>query len=79
MGRIKGIPGYGVEVDKTLKEVNPDDYEVLILKNKPVLAISHGPQTLITAGLLNGKYATCYRSMAQEMKDAGAIYRVESE
>lgn len=98
MGRIKGIHGYGVEVDKTLKEVNPDDYEILILpggkapetirkekdaikvvkdffnKNKPVLAICHGPQTLITAGLLKGKHATCYRSVAQEMKDAGAIY-----
>ena len=41
---------------------------------KPVAAICHGPQTLITAGLLNGRRATCYRSVAQEMKDAGARY-----
>lgn len=44
------------------------------LRNKPVSAICHGPQTLITAGLLKGRHATCYKSVAQEMKDAGAVY-----
>ncbi|HAK59343.1 MAG TPA: type 1 glutamine amidotransferase, partial [Nitrospiraceae bacterium] len=43
-------------------------------ENKPVSAICHGPQTLITAGLLNGRRATSYRSVAQEMKEAGALY-----
>ncbi len=43
-------------------------------KNKPVAAICHGPQTLITAGLMKSRRATCYRSVAQEMKDAGALY-----
>jgi protease I len=43
-------------------------------KNKPVAAICHGPQTLITAGLLRGRHATCYKSVAQEMRDAGALY-----
>ena len=42
--------------------------------NKPVSAICHGPQILITAGLLRGRHATCYKSVAQEMKDAGAMY-----
>jgi len=42
--------------------------------NKPVAAICHGPQTLITAGLLKGRRATCYRSVAAEMKEAGALY-----
>ena len=97
-GTIKGKHGYEVEVDKTLKEVNPDDYDILILpggkapetirkeqhaleiakdffrKNKPVSAICHGPQTLISAGLLKGRHATCYKSVAKEMKDAGAFY-----
>jgi protease I len=44
------------------------------LKNKPVSAICHGPQTLITAGLMKGRHATCYKSVAEEMKDAGALY-----
>jgi protease I len=97
-GKIKGKHGYEVEVDKILKEINPDDYDILILpggkapetirkdknaleiakdffqKNKPVLAICHGPQTLISAGLLRGRHATCYKSVAQEMKAAGATY-----
>lgn len=43
-------------------------------KNKPVAAICHGPQLLISAGVLNQRRATCYRSVAAEVKDAGAIY-----
>jgi protease I len=43
-------------------------------ENKPVSAICHGPQLLITAGLLKGKHATCYKSVAPEMKEAGALY-----
>lgn len=100
-GKIKGKHGYEVEVDKTLKEVDPNDYDVLILpggkapevirkekdaleiakdffhKNKPVSAVCHGPQILISAGLLRGRHATCYKSVAKEMKDAGAIYEDE--
>lgn len=97
-GSIKGKHGYVVDANKTIKEVEPEDYDMLILpggkapevirkdkdaveiakhffqKNKPVSAICHGPQTLITAGLMNGRHATCYKSVAQEMKDAGAVY-----
>ncbi len=43
-------------------------------RNKPVAAICHGPQTLISAGLVKGKRATCYRTVAAEMKEAGALY-----
>ena len=43
-------------------------------KNKPVATICHGPQILISAGLMKGKHATCYRSVAAEMKEAGARY-----
>ncbi len=42
--------------------------------DKPVAAICHGPQTLISAGLLRGRRVTCYRTVAQEMRDAGALY-----
>ncbi|MFN3480838.1 MAG: DJ-1/PfpI family protein, partial [Thermodesulfovibrionales bacterium] len=30
-GKIKGKHGYEVEANKTLGEVNPDDYDILIL------------------------------------------------
>jgi protease I len=97
-GTIKGKHGYEVAVTKTLAEVNPDEYDILVLpggkapetvrkqqkaveiarhffhKNKPVSAICHGPQTLITAGLLKGRRATCYRTVAEELKGAGAFY-----
>ncbi len=42
--------------------------------NKPVAAICHGPQTLVSAGLLKGRRATCYRTVADELKEAGALY-----
>ena len=81
-GTIKGKHGYEIDANKALKEIRPDDYDILVLpggkapeavrkdkdaieiakhffqKNKPVAAICHGPQTLITAGLLKGRRAT---------------------
>ena len=95
---IKGKHGYEVVVDKTLDDINPDDYEILVLpggaapalvrkepkaldiarsffaRNKPVAAICHGPQILISAGLLKGRHATCYKSVVDELKEAGALY-----
>ncbi|MET3576084.1 type 1 glutamine amidotransferase domain-containing protein [Bhargavaea ullalensis] len=41
---------------------------------KPVFAICHGPQLLITAKSLEGRNATGYKSIAQDMKYAGADY-----
>jgi protease I len=97
-GSITGKHGYEVIVDKTLEEVNPDDYAILVLpggkapeavrkepkaqeiarsffaRSKPVAAICHGPQTLISAGLLQGRRATCYNTVAAELKEAGALY-----
>jgi protease I len=43
-------------------------------RNKPIAAICHGPQILISAGLLKGRHATCYRTVAGELKEAGALY-----
>ena len=45
-----------------------------IAGNKPVGAICHGPQTLISAGVLRDRRATCYKSVAKEMQEAGALY-----
>lgn len=41
---------------------------------KPVFAICHGPQLLITAKSLEGRDATGYKSIAQDMLYAGAKY-----
>ncbi|MBA2848167.1 type 1 glutamine amidotransferase [Thermosulfuriphilus ammonigenes] len=41
---------------------------------KPIAAICHGPQVLISAGLLKGRRATAYKTVASELKAAGALY-----
>jgi protease I len=41
---------------------------------KPVAAICHGPQILVSAGLLKGRKATCYQTVAPELKEVGALY-----
>jgi len=41
---------------------------------KPVAAICHGVQILITARLLKGKRATGWKSLAVDIEDAGAKY-----
>ena len=46
-------------------------------KDKTVAAICHGPQILVSAGVLTGRKATCYQGVAEELKDAGADYRDE--
>lgn len=43
-------------------------------QNKPIAAICHGPQLLISADLVRGKKATCYDSIVVDLKNAGAKY-----
>ena len=100
-GTIIGKSGFNVYVTMTLDEVDPKNYDMLILPggkgpallrkedkaleiaryffehNKLVAAICHGPQILISAGLLKGREVTGYKSIAEELKDAGAIYKDE--
>ncbi len=42
--------------------------------NKPVAAICHGPQILISAGVMLGRTATAYPSVGEELTKAGAHY-----
>jgi protease I len=41
---------------------------------KPVAAICHGPQLLISANVLRGKTLTCWPSIAIDVKNAGGLY-----
>ncbi len=43
-------------------------------KGKIVAAICHGPWIAISAGIVKGKRATSYQGMADDLKNAGAIY-----
>ncbi len=97
-GIIHGKHGNKAKVDKKLTDVNPEEYDILVLpggrapetlrkeerilevvrqffaSRKPVAAICHGPQILISAGLMKGRRATCYKSVIDEMIAAGAHY-----
>jgi protease I len=41
---------------------------------KTIAAICHGPQLLISAGIVNGKHVTSWPSVAIDLKNAGAIW-----
>ena len=41
---------------------------------KPVAAICHGPQVLISANQLRGRTLTCWPSIAIDVKNAGGLY-----
>ncbi|OUM85939.1 MAG: protease [Bacillus thermozeamaize] len=40
--------------------------------NQPVAAICHGPQLLISAKVVKGKEMTCYKSVMDDLENAGA-------
>ena len=42
--------------------------------DKPVAAICHGPQLLISADALRGRTLTCWPSIAIDVKNAGGLY-----
>lgn len=98
-GPIKGKHGCEVEAGVAIDEVQPQDYDALILPGgrapqklrrnakvlevvraffqagKPVAAICHGPQILISAGVLPNRSATCYKTVARELAAAGGRYQ----
>ena len=41
---------------------------------KPVAAICHGPQLLISADVLRGRTLTCWPSIAIDVRNAGGLY-----
>lgn len=68
------IPG-GYSPDK----LRADDDAVRFVKDfveskKPVFSICHGPQLLITAQVLKGRRITGWKSIVQDIKNAGAIF-----
>jgi protease I len=43
-------------------------------QEKLVAAICHGPWVLISAKIMKGKNATCYKAIVDDLENAGAIY-----
>jgi len=98
-GPIKGKHGYEIEADIAFKDVNPADYDILVIsggkgpekirldkdaleiarhffkENKQVAAICHGPQVLVSAGVIKGRKATCWIGIRDDLIAAGALYK----
>ncbi len=43
-------------------------------RGKTIAAICHGPWILISANVVQGRQATCYVGMADDLRNAGALY-----
>jgi protease I len=103
MHALTGQHSYQIEPDLRIHEVNPADYDVLIIPDGPaverlrlreeavdvtrtfvqdggsrVVAIGHGPQLLISAGVLDGRTVTCDPGIRDDVRAAGANYRDEA-
>lgn len=60
-------------------QLRADDKAVQFVKEffesgKPVFAICHGPQLLITADVIRGRKVTGWKSIVQDIKNAGAEF-----
>jgi protease I len=68
------IPG-GFSPDKLRADEKAAQFGGDFLKSgKPVFAICHGPQLLITADVLRGRKVTGWKSIVQDIKNAGAQF-----
>ncbi|WP_026693066.1 type 1 glutamine amidotransferase domain-containing protein [Peribacillus kribbensis] len=98
---VTGKKGETVKIDKGIAEVNPADFDALLIpggfspdllreddrfgefakafiqEGKPVFAICHGPQVLIDTNLLKGVDMTGFKSIRNDLKNAGANYKDE--
>jgi len=59
-----------MRTDRDLVNIVKEAYR----KGIVIAAICHGPQMLIEADILRGKKATCWKSVATDLKNAGATF-----
>jgi protease I len=99
---VAGQHGYRIEVDMPIREVNPAEYELLLVPggssperlrlreqavdiartfmddDRRVAVLGHGPQLLISAGALSGRYLTSAQEIRDDVRAAGGLYRDEA-
>ena len=102
MHAMTGQHGYRVEPDVRIHEVNPAEFDLLVIPDgpacehlrlreaavdvtrtfvedaRPVAAVGHGPQLLLSAGTLDGRTVTCSPGIRDDVRAAGAAYRDEA-
>lgn len=68
------LPG-GFSPDILRAKPEPVDFvRNFVRSGKPVFAICHGPQLMITADVLRGRTLTGWKSIEQDIKNAGANF-----
>jgi protease I len=68
------IPGGHAPDRMRLRHAMIDLVTAAMEAGKPVAAICHGPQVLISANVLRGRTVTCWPSIAIDVRNAGALY-----
>lgn len=68
------IPGGHAPDKMRLRHAMVDLAREAMAAGKPVAAICHGPQLLISANALRGRTLTCWPSIAIDVKNAGGLY-----
>jgi protease I len=68
------IPGGHAPDKMRMRHAMVDLVREMIDAGKPVAAICHGPQLLISANAVRGRTITCWPSIAIDIKNAGGLY-----
>jgi protease I len=68
------IPGGHAPDKMRMRHAMVDLTRDVMEAGKPVAAICHGPQLLISANALRGRTLTCWPSIAVDVKNAGGLY-----
>lgn len=68
------IPGGGAPERLRIHEAPVAFAREFVESGKPVAAICHGPQLLISADVLRGRTVTCVAGIRDDVKNAGATY-----
>jgi protease I len=68
------IPGGHAPEKMRMRHAMVDLAREAMDSNKPVAAICHGPQLLISATAVRGRTLTCFPSIAIDVKNAGGLY-----
>jgi protease I len=68
------IPGGYAPDRMRLRHAMVDFARDMLAAGKPVAAICHGPQLLISADVLRGRTLTCWPSIAIDVRNAGGLY-----
>jgi protease I len=68
------IPGGHAPDKMRMRHAMVDLAREAMAAGKPVAAICHGPQLLISANALRGRTLTCWPSIAIDVKNAGGLY-----